>query len=237
LSKSGSEKRKKRVTKSGSKKRKKRMTKRGKVYISSIQRGKLQPRLEGVKNVNVTSGSMNKFDGASAKEMSPMYLGPVGDCLLFENYWQYGKKFKELGHAVSRDKWLKFRERGCKRKKGDRHPSGTKSKEVLYQYEKNGKTFNKWRYYVAYIAEYGGIEMGYIEARKRVYVPVYSELVSETNAFKGLKKLVDSGQSVMILDYDGPKKTTEVTEKVLRTALNDPSRPFGHGYVIASLLI
>lgn len=117
---------------------------RGNVYIASMQRTKKWPEImdkngKPIKRINVTSGSNNKINGESAKQVSPMYLGPINhaifyklgvnnqknddeDALIFENYWQYGKIFKDLGHLDGHEcitpKWLKFREKGYLEKKG-----------------------------------------------------------------------------------------------------------------------
>jgi hypothetical protein len=235
-------------------------TKRGKVYIGSFSRGKNHIQIPGVKNINATSGSMNKINGIKATQISPMYLGPVNnkilsremlstpiDAPIFENYWQYGKIFKELKHLDEKnnttDTWVKFRNNGYKKLTGDRHPKGTKSDKVDYTYKKGDKTFNKWKYYNACCSEYysknGRKEtLDYIKSRKRVYVPVYASMVRDTEFFNLLKKQVDNGHNILILDYDGPRNVDylEVKIDMLKEKINDKSAPFGHGYVIAGLL-
>lgn len=208
---------------------------KGKVYISSFQRRKKHPTIQNVTNINVTSGSMNKICGYKANTMSPMFL-KTKEGIIFENFWQYGKKFKELGHE-DRDKWLEFRNKGYLRKKGDRHPKGTKTNEVKYTINRNGKNINFYRYLTAYSSEYNNEEMDYLTSRLKIYIPLYEQLVKETDAFKELKKMVDSGLSVMILDLDGPLKPMEVTPENINKMKYDTSRPYGHGYVIANLLI
>eukprot|EP01083_Nonionella_stella_P068308 181274_1 len=244
------------------------MIRRGHVYIASMQRTKKWPELRDtngklIKRINVTSGSANKINGESAKQVSPMYLGPVNaellrtlkvrnakqddeEALLFENYWQYGKIFKELGHLKKDNKisstWLKFRKKGYGEKKGHRHPKGTKTNEILYTFVRGSKEYNKYRYYMACSSYYFGEYMDYITSRKRVYCPMYEALVQQTSVYQELKRQVSNGMNVMILDFDGPKGETDnekclkITQQMLQQKVNDTSAPFGHGYVFAAML-
>ena len=241
--------------------------KRGNVWIASMQRKSKWPEHRDsagmlIKRINVTSGSANKIEGESAKTVSPMYLGPVTfdllkeigvqnpqnddvEALIFENYWQYGKIFEGLGHVQSHGEyevtleWKQFRKRGYAEKKGHRHPRGTKTNEVLYQYTNGKRTCNKYKYHIASSSYYFGDLMGYIESRKRVYCPLYEALVMKTAFYEKLKKKVDDGMDVMILDFDGPRgkeKCLKVDLEMLRQKINDTTAPFGHGYVFAALL-
>lgn len=219
--------------------------KRGRVYVgkkSNRTVGAKNPVVNDVKNIDATSGSVNKINGECAKQFSPMFLGPVlhddeNHALIFENYWQYGKIFKQLGHVDKKgnitEKWLRFREKGYAKGKGDRHPVGTKSDEI--KFSANGK--NYYKYYTAISSFYNDEYYDYIESRKKIYAPIYADLVTETDAFIELKKLVDNGCNVQILDYDVLPGSNEVDVDLLIDRINDPSVPFGHGYVLAGLLL
>lgn len=56
------------------------------------------------------------------------------------------------------------------------------------------------------------------------------------------KKVVKGGEDVVVFDFDGPRENDgnptclEVTEELLRTKLEDPRFPFGHGYIVAGVL-
>lgn len=179
------------------------------------------PARDGFSRVDVTSGSMNRIvkgrDAASS--FSPMCLGPVRGAEVFENYWQvmhdtgsladvitqYGKVFSTLGHLEGdgtpqgskvTDKWRKFRDKGYKKAKGCRRPPEAKTSEVLEVRE--GR--RKFKYLRPSFAHYQGQNMDYITSRKKVYAPVYAELVQKTEAFKVLKRRVDEGENVMIID-------------------------------------
>lgn len=217
--------------------------------------GSTDPVSTNFLNIDATSGSNNKIDGHSATSFSPMKLGPVIEseifpdlfkegttlksqsCLLFENYWQYGKIFNELGHLKNGKitaAWTAFRQKGYQKTKGDRHPVGTKTNEVKF---KDNKGRNHYRYMTACSSHYLGEQMDYLTSRKKIYIPVYAYLVRQTAAFIALKQKVDAGASVQVLDFDGPHDGSQiVTLPMLLEKVNDPQHPFGHGYVLAALL-
>lgn len=209
--------------------------------------GEYDPKISGVININVTSGSVNKINGIPAKQFSPMYLGPViekeifgtGDqvATIFENYWQYGKIFRELVHIDQNmhitQAWYDFRSKGYKKNKGDRHPIGTKSNEIKFT-DNKGK--NHYKYYAAFSSMYLNNVLDYISSRKLIYAPIYAWLVAKTPAFAELRKNISEGKNIQILDFDILPGSHNVTLEFLRERINDPSVPFGHGYVLAGLL-
>lgn len=210
--------------------------------------GSTNPTIAGVKNIDVTSGSTNLIAaGLSAKSFSPMLLGPVNEREIFgtgelvaqnfENYWQYGKMFPELSHidpnGFPTPVWYTFRSKGYAKTKGDRHPDGTKTQDVLFV-DAAGK--NRYRYAVASSSMYMNWIMDYVTSRKYIYCKGYAWLVRRTPAFISLKKQVDAGLSVQILDFDVIEGSHLVTREFLHEQVNDPTKPFGHGYVIAGLL-
>lgn len=209
--------------------------------------GSKDPIIQNVKNINATSGSMNKVNGISIKDVSPMYLGPVCEntifgtgnniAQVFENYWQYSKLFSELGHIDNvgnpTSKWYEFRNKGFRKNKGNRHPIGTKSNDVKFV---DAKGKNHYRYYSACYSIYFDQKLDYLQSRKLIYVPVYAFLVVKTLAYQELVKLVTAGESVQILDNDVLPGSHLVTLELLKERINDPVNPFGHGYVLAGLL-
>jgi DNA-directed RNA polymerase subunit H (RpoH/RPB5) len=204
-------------------------------------KGAKDPKTTGYKNIDATSGSVIKIGGQRAKEaFSPMYLeANEFGAKLFENYWQYSKVFRELGHLDDdnnvTDKWHQFRDKGFAKDTGDRHPTGTKSKEVI---GKDDKGRNRYRYYTPEFAVYNGTRMDYLTSRKKIYAPKYAELVKKQLAFSELKKKVVTGGKYQILDLDGPTDSPShlVTVDLLKHKINDTTSPFGHGYVLAGLL-
>lgn len=100
-------------------------------------------------------------------------------------------------------------------------------------------------------------KLGYIEARKKIYVPIYSYLVSKHPMFHKLQERLREGENLLIMEVDGPKQellpyymekygvdsdfivndTMAVTARNIDIMLNDPSKPYGHGYCLAMALL
>lgn len=223
--------------------------KHGQVWVGrKRQRGvkdEKDPRIEGAVSIDVTSGSRHKFNGRNVKiDFSPLLIGPVKDdkgyevANIFENYWQGGKVYKELKHLDEDDKhtnvYRHFRNHLWNSNKGVRHPPATRTKNVLYR-DKEGRSH--YEYLKPVHAVYNQKRHDYLDARKKVYVPTYAKLVRYTPSFNALKKLLESGKDILLLDIDGPKDGPgKVTVEYLREKINDPKDPFGHGYVLAGLL-
>lgn len=187
--------------------------------------GDCNPTFPGVKNIDVTSGSMNKLNGRLVKyNFSPLLIGPCKDFRIFENYWQYGKIWNY--HLDDNDKinieWKRFNQSGKSLTIGKRHPL---SRE----------------YGLPILSYYDGEYLEYIESRKKIYIPEYTKLISNTESMKALKEKVRNGEKIMILDVDGPPKSlypegVEMSIEFWNEMLENPKYPFGHGYVVAKLL-
>lgn len=99
--------------------------------------------------------------------------------------------------------------------------------------------------------------LSYIEARKKIYVPVYVEAAKRCPTFAKLKARVEKGENLLIIEVDGPheedlahyiqeydvpnnfimKGTILATSENLSVMLNDPKHPYGHGYCLAAALL
>lgn len=107
--------------------------------------------------------------------------------------------------------------------------------------------------------------LNYVEARKKVYCAEYIKAFkyhTDNNTAVGqqinqLKQMLADGELLQIVEVDGPKHgkaapynnvldgeigeelvaTMEVNEENIKSALNNTEYPFGHGYVIATLLL
>jgi len=67
-------------------------------------------------------------------------------------------------------------------------------------------------------------------------------VVVDTNAFKDLKARHLHGINLLLLEYDGLDRDNEeenkdLDEKMLKRLVEDGSRPFGHGLVLACVLL
>lgn len=190
---------------------------------------------DGFLNIDVTSGSGNKVGGIKATAFSPMLL-PVYDAdgklvtVAFENDHQFSKAWAKAGHIqVNADgtrsptaAWYAFRAKGLALKKGKRRPFPRSYGPADY----------------AFI---DGKEVGYVASRSLKYVPEYGALIDKLPIMDELEKVIRSGQSVMIIDGDGPPRHLyphgmDLTLSNWDAMLNNASYPFGHGYVVARKL-
>lgn len=141
--------------------------------------------------------------------------------------------------------YLKWREKGMKSKHAIRYPVGFNFRHTcLFSFaEENGKIIRE--------------PLNYIEARKKIYVREYSRLVQEKPQFKELKTRLEKGENLLTIEIDGPHQesldyykekygvgndfiqqdTMLCTEKNLSIMLNDDKHSYGHGYVLAGVLL
>lgn len=102
-----------------------------------------------------------------------------------------------------------------------------------------------------------GIFCNYIEARKKIYMSTYRELAKKENKFLELKNKLNNGESLLIIEVDGPhqesldyyKEKYQVPDDFIKNGtmlatidnlnimLNDDKYPFGHGYCLAAELL
>ncbi len=221
------------------------------------------PSRPGFTRIDVTSGSANEFgSGVKATLLSPLFLGPVTDCdgeicNRFENLWQFRKVFPQLKHwdadkNTPTETWMEWRRAGYKQLKngkGIRTPQEVSELKKIwsqalaaeYNSEDERATAMEKAKWTPSCLWWNGESLDYIVARKRVYVPIYSNLIQENAAFKAIKALVDKGENVLIMDLDGPPLEIcpigmEATLDNFKRMINDPRYVFGHGYVVAALL-
>lgn len=94
--------------------------------------------------------------------------------------------------------------------------------------------------------------MDYVAARKAIYCDFYVQHAQQHPSFLALKQRLEDGENLMIVEIDGPdyeltfepytrisKKSPGLImdEETTKMLLNDTRKPFGHGYVIAALLL
>jgi hypothetical protein len=148
-----------------------------------------------------------------------------------------------------------------------------KPNQKYWEWRKKGMN-NEWhvRYPVGYGNQHGnvlyalyendGIMEGpfdYIQARKHIYVPIYTRLVKKEKQYQDLKQMLENGENLLIIEVDGPhqeslgyyrtKYQNKVNNKFIENStmlinqqnidimLNDTRHPYGHGYCLASALL
>jgi len=146
----------------------------------------------------------------------PLYEGAVvPESKNMENAWQFAKVYPEhvgdLGFPDS--PYFEWARRGWKDPRGHRHPMGRRA-----------PAYSWW----------GGERLGYVEARKRIYIPLYARAVAKTEAFSQLRALYVERGELTLWDFDGyDYRAMGMSWKEVRDNVN---RPMGHAFVLAYLL-
>lgn len=168
------------------------------------------------KILNTTSRSDNWGRG-----FSPFFLGPIQ---LYGNYgsnnmenaWQYSKVYEyylEDDGSVG-PRYFKWAQDGWNMSKAVRYPMGRDAKPL----------YSIW----------DGETLTYVEARKKIYIPLYAKYIQQTSAFAKLKKMHEENAEVYLWDFDGYNH--KAFGLSYDQVINDPNRKMGHAFVIAMLL-
>jgi len=171
---------------------------------------------EGVEVINTTSRSDNW-----SRSLSPFFAGPVDlyggyKSLNVENAWQFSKVFEyylEEDGSVG-ERYFKWATDGWDDIKAHRYPMG-KGVVPLYSY-------------------WDGKKLTYTEARKEIYIPLYSGAVQKTSAFDKLKKIYEAGGDLYLWDFDA--HGLEPGSFDYWDLWKNPNIKVGHAYVLAMLL-
>jgi hypothetical protein len=217
--------------------------------------------------VNVLKWSQCKW-----KSLCPYLLQTDGkECIrngggiIFENFWQGTKVFKNIypqeqyasrfhqgkpehlwfSHnmkctlihqdQLDKAKYLEWRDLVWSCPKPVRYPNGINHRhEVLYCLD-----------------DYDN-HIGYLDARKEIYVKEYCRLVQDTPEFKELLRLHKAGKNLLICEMDVPSAnkygayakyaedgplSVPLTPASIDELLNDTTAPFGHGLCLVKLLL
>lgn len=168
--------------------------------------------------------------GLEWRELSPFFLGPVKlyekkTSRNVENGWQYSKVY--LQHAREQEVWddsgfihwptsehWEWANAGWSNPRAVRYPMGKGAIPL----------FSFWK----------GERLTYLQARKRIYVPLYSRAVAKTDAWERLKKLHASGKDFWLWDFDGYDHVK--LGMSLKEVRRCKERKMGHAFVLAMML-
>ena len=212
-------------------------------------KGSRNARFEGYKNIDVTSASRVKLGKHSGREFSPLVgnLKVVDDGRVFnqfENWWQGNKVWQHLDHVVKKGsgwattkKFKSFQDKWAEQTKGKRVIPESKHHE---RHDRHDRDYQDKRAKPLF-AVYDGQRCDYADARW-VYTAKYCYAVKHTPVFNELVKLYKSGELIMLIDHDGPSSQfypegRAISWNVIEDSLTDLSKPFGHSYVLAAMLL
>lgn len=168
--------------------------------------------------VNTTS----RAEAGWQRTLSPFLLGP---CKLYkghisknmENSWQHAKLYRahadKTGDPTS--SYWDWAKKGWADTWAHRYPMGRGAKPLCSLWD--------------------GERLDYIEARKKIYVPLYAEAVLKTEGWKHLEEFHQAGQDLALKDFDGYDHQVEGVS--LTEVLNNPRKRMGHAFVLMMLLL
>ncbi len=182
------------------------------IYVT----GPHYPVPETAITINTTSHSKNWSSG-----LSPFFCGPVDLYNGYvsknvENAWQYSKVYEYYAEDDKEpgERYFKWAKDGWDSVRAVRYPMG-KGAKPMYSY-------------------WDGKKLGYIDARKEIYIPLYAKAVQKTSAFQQLKKMSEEPGDLYLWDFDGYNH--RVLGYSFQQVINDPIKTMGHAFVIAMLL-
>lgn len=176
---------------------------------------KFAENLYGGVDIDTTSSS------GIYRDLSPFVLGPIETYIPgtfsknFENLWQFSKVYKEYIHdSEPTPGWYYWRDEGWSNPRAVRYPMG-KGRRPEYSY-------------------WDGKKLGYIDARKKIYAPIYAEYVVKTDSFKHLQLLYLDSPFITLRDYDAYDHIR--LGMTLKDVINNPKRKCGHAFILAMIL-
>ena len=172
-------------------------------------------------DIDVTSRSTTWSRGLSPFiiEGGPVWTGDVAKNV--ENLYQFIKVYP--CHVDSdgnpTEEWFEWAKKGWNTRAGVRYPMG-KGAKPLYSYW-NGKKY------------------GYLDAKEKLYVKMYSRSVCRTDAYKKLEELykecLKEKTTLVMRDFDA---YNHVNLKLTPyEVLRHPTKKFGHGFVLMFMLL
>ena len=152
----------------------------------------------------------------------------------FTVIWEHPAETHMINGFPTPEYW-NWRNKGMNAQEAIRYPVGFNHRKeclaCLWETEPG-----KWEY------------LNYLEARKKIYWPIYRDSVKKHQEFYKLKQMLQEGKNLLIIEVDGPKNNSDITncinndtvlinKDILKIVLNDLKYPFGHGYCLAACLL
>lgn len=187
------------------------------------------PKDEQREGFNVVNTTSHEKPDSPFYGLSPFVCGPVTvepfpgmffESKCVENGWQYSKVYSEhlsFDKRVTSD-WFEWALDGYRKARAVRYPMGKGSKPEF--------------------ALHQGERLGYIEARKRIFIPLYANSVKQTTAFSNLKNtweyLQEEGRDLWLWDFD--HYDHHALGMDFRDVIHNEKQTMGHGFILAMLL-
>jgi hypothetical protein len=163
-----------------------------------------------------------------SRGLSPFLLGPVKlygeyEAQNVENAWQYSKVYTEYTDENNEpgQAYFDWAKNGWAKKLADRYPMGRGNKPL----------YSLW----------DGRKLGYVDARRQIYIPLYSNAVRHTEAFEKLFQVFESAyrtnetDCLVLQDFDA--HGINMYGYDINKLLDNEKIKVGHGYILAMMLL
>lgn len=166
--------------------------------------------------INVTSRSTIWSKGFSPFLLTDIPLGDGTTAKNMENAWQYSKLYPQHAdkNGEPTQKYFDWARKGFNSNYAKRYPMGRFKRPIC----------SLWK----------GERLSYVEARKKIYIPLYAKAVVKTEAYKKLKKMYDMGEKFVLWDFDGYDYIS--LGMTYEEVANNEKLKMGHAFVIGMLL-
>lgn len=159
-----------------------------------------------------------------ARYFSPFYLGPVATyagmhSLNMENAWQFAKLYSQHAdeHGNPTAAYTQWRNQGWSDRYAHRRPMGRTRPLCSLWVDDKGN----------------GVRMGYTEARKKIYAPLYEEAVTRSGGVTMLRARLEH-EDLALIDFDGYDHVAKGMSYA--DVLNHDRLIMGHAFVLAALV-
>ena len=190
------------------------------IYVDQIRNeGQWNPQTTLI--INTTSHSKNWSKSLSPFFVKCGHLYRNYSAINVENAWQFSKTYKHLGHLDKNgnpnEKYFEWAVKGWESTFAYRYPAG---KGAIPEY-----------------SYWDGRKLGYIDARKQIYIPLYSRIISQSiyqELLRRVENAIREGKDVVLLDFDGYNHIK--MNMSYQDVLHCETRKMGHGFVLWKLL-
>jgi len=156
-----------------------------------------------------------------SKGLSPFVLGP---CDLYDGHvsktmeaaWQCAKVYAchvDENSDPTQEYW-DWAQMHWDNSRAQRYPMGKGAKPL----------YSLWK----------GEKLSYVEARKKIYIPLYYEAVKKTSAYASLEMHHELDEDIYLWDFDGYNH--RAMDMSWDDVVNNDTRPMGHAFVLAMAL-
>lgn len=167
--------------------------------------------------INTTSRAGNWTHGLSPFVLPGGHLYGDYYAANVENAWQASKVYPEFAdeNQNPNPEYFEWANKIWKDKFAHRYPMG-RGRKPLYSW-------------------WDGEKLTYVEARVKIYIPIYARAVVQSDAYKQLLELYNTEKrDIYLIDFDGYNHVK--MGKSLEEVIDNPNKKMGHAFVLYGLL-